>query len=113
MEGNEKIEIVQPDLSHRNQVGEVVQGFEIGRWSVWAKRHDQRGREEVQIRTEVLDAITIFEIRETNIFRNISESWFIIDQFGDTYDIQSVSRLRRHNNRYRILLLYAKRRQSL
>lgn len=110
MEGYEKIKLTHPDLSHRNRVGEIVSGVVIGEYDVWSKRHDQRGREEVYASAEALDFNTIFEIRETNLFRNMNETWFITDDIGNVYDIQSVSRLRRHMNRYKIILLYAKRR---
>lgn len=111
MEGTEKIVLTHPDLNHRNPLGEVVKGLKLGEWRLWAKRHDQRGREEVYSQTEALDFNTIFEIRETNAFKDIDETWFIDDQYGHRYDIVSVSRQRRYMGRYRILLLYAKRRQ--
>ena len=109
MEGSEKIRLIQPDLSHKSQFGEVVDGFELGAWDVWATRHDQRGREELSASAETLDFSTIFEIRETNRFRQMNETWEIIDQYGDHFNIVGVSRLRRYMGRYRILLLYASR----
>ena len=110
MEGTEKIQITHPDLTHRDKIGQVVRNLYKAQIDVWAKRHDQRGREIEIGETETTDFNTIFEIREFDAVKYISESWKIRDQYGLDYDIQAVSRLRRYTGRYRILLLYAKRR---
>ena len=110
MEGNEKIRLVHPDLSHRNRIGELVQGINKAEFDLWAKRHDRGGKEYEYGRTEALDFNTIFEIREMDAFKQIDETWYIEDQYGLTYDIQAVSRQRRYMGRYRILLLQAKKR---
>lgn len=110
MEGNEKITLVWPNLSHRNPLGEIVAGVDKGRWDLWAKRHDAGGREYNYGATETTDFNTIFEIREMDAYKTIDETAYIIDQYDLIYDIQAVSRQRRYMGRYRILLLYAKRR---
>ena len=109
-EGNEKIRLTYPDLTHRNPLGEIVPGLKKGEWGIWAKRADQRGREYDYGATEALDFNTIFEIREIKAFDALDETWYIDDQYGHRYDIQAVSRQRRYFGRYRIILLYAKRR---
>ena len=109
MEGNEKVRLVWPNLDHRNRLGEIVAGINKGQWDLWAKRHDQGGKEYDYGSTEALDFNTIFEIREMDAFKSINETWYIEDQYGLTYDIQAVSRQRRYMGRYRILLLYAKK----
>ena len=110
MEGYEKIQLTEPDLTHRNQIGEILNDVIKNEYNVWVKRHDKSGQEDVFARSEALDFNTIFEIRETNVFRNINETWFITDMYNNKYDIQSVSRQRRYMNRYKIILLYSKRR---
>lgn len=112
MEGFEKVKLIRPDSSHRGRQGEIVPSLVKAEYpDVWVIRRDKSGRERDYGNTITTDFNTIFELREMDAWKDINEGWEIRDLYGDEYDIQAVSRERRYNGRYRILLLYAKRRQ--
>ena len=112
MEGNEKVKLIHPDKSHRTKGGGIAPHLIKAEYpDVWVIRRDGRGVERDYGATISTDFNTIFELREMDAWKNINESWVIVDKYGARYNIQAISRLRRHMGRYQIILIYAKRRQ--
>ena len=111
MEGNIKVTLIHPDRSHRNKGGSIPPGLIKAQFNdVWVIRRDKTGVERDYGDTITTDFNTIFELREMDAWKDINESWYIIDNYKQRYNIQAVARHRRYMGRYQIILLYAKRR---
>ena len=108
MEGTEKLWLTNPDITHRNPIGEVVD-FDKATYEIWARRIDKSGREIDIDGIETTDFNTIFEVRESDAILRINETWTIRDSLDQRYDIVAVARVRQLNGRYRILRLFSKR----
>lgn len=112
MEGNIKVTLIHPDKSHRNKGGGIAPNLVKARFpDVWVIRRDRSGVERDFGATVTTDFNTIFELREMDAWKHINEGWIVIDNYGDKYNVQAISRHRRYMGRYQIILIYAKRRQ--